>query len=40
MELEDQISISNKHGNWYYEVNDLGYNYRLTDFQCALGIIN
>ena len=31
-------SISNKHGNWYYEVNDLGYNYRLTDFQCALGI--
>lgn len=25
-------------GTWYYEVEDLGYNYRLTDFQCALGI--
>ncbi len=21
---------------WYYEMIDLGYNYRLTDFQCAL----
>lgn len=25
-------------GSWYYEMVDLGYNYRLTDFQCALGI--
>jgi len=25
-------------GSWYYEVRDWGYNYRLTDFQCALGI--
>lgn len=25
-------------GSWYYEINELGYNYRLTDFQCALGI--
>ena len=23
---------------WYHEIQDLGYNYRLTDFQCALGI--
>jgi perosamine synthetase len=23
---------------WYYEMVDLGYNYRLTDFQCALGM--
>ena len=22
---------------WYYEMQDLGYNYRITDFQCALG---
>lgn len=22
---------------WYYEMQELGYNYRLTDFQCALG---
>ena len=24
------------HGPWYYEQVDLGYNYRLTDIQCAL----
>ncbi len=23
---------------WYYEMTDLGFNYRITDFQCALGI--
>ena len=27
-----------KEGIWYYEMTDLGYNYRLTDFQCALGL--
>ena len=26
------------HGGWYYEMQVLGYNYRLTDFQAALGI--
>ncbi len=25
-------------GTWYYEMLDVGYNYRLTDFQCALGL--
>lgn len=29
---------SDERGPWYYEMQDLGYNYRLTDFQCALGI--
>ena len=24
-------------GSWFYEMMDLGYNYRLTDLQCALG---
>jgi len=23
---------------WYYEMSDLGYNYRLTELQCSLGI--
>jgi len=23
---------------WYYEMNRLGYNYRITDLQCALGL--
>lgn len=25
-------------GQWYYEMVDLGYNYRLTDIGCALGL--
>ncbi|NLW77745.1 MAG: UDP-4-amino-4,6-dideoxy-N-acetyl-beta-L-altrosamine transaminase [Methanomicrobiales archaeon] len=25
-------------GPWYYEMQDVGYNYRITDIQCALGI--
>jgi perosamine synthetase len=25
-------------GSWYYEIETIGFNYRLTDFQCALGI--
>jgi perosamine synthetase len=25
-------------GQWYYEMVDLGYNYRLTDLACALGL--
>jgi len=24
-------------GPWYYEMQDLGYNFRITDIQCALG---
>ncbi len=24
-------------GPWYYEMTDLGWNYRITDFQCELG---
>jgi len=27
-----------KNGDWFYELTDLGFNYRITDFQCALGI--
>lgn len=26
------------HGPWYYEQVDLGYNYRMTDIQAALGV--
>lgn len=25
-------------GSWHYEMTSLGYNYRLTDIQCALGL--
>ena len=30
--------LHENHGGWYYEMQELGYNYRLTDFQAALGI--
>jgi len=34
-----KFSIQNPSLNepWYYEMHELGYNYRITDFQCALG---
>jgi UDP-4-amino-4,6-dideoxy-N-acetyl-beta-L-altrosamine transaminase len=31
-------NMDENHGNWYYEMIALGFNYRLTDFQSALGI--
>lgn len=35
----DVDMLNNKdEGAWYYEQLKLGYNYRMTDFQCALGI--
>jgi len=30
--------LKENHGGWYYDMVELGYNYRLTDFQSALGI--
>jgi dTDP-4-amino-4,6-dideoxygalactose transaminase len=27
-----------KEGPWYYEIHEAGSNFRITDFQCALGI--
>ena len=27
----------NEFGPWYYEMQEVGYNYRITDLQCALG---
>jgi dTDP-4-amino-4,6-dideoxygalactose transaminase len=31
-------NMSENHGGWYYEMQELGFNYRLTDIQSALGI--
>jgi UDP-4-amino-4,6-dideoxy-N-acetyl-beta-L-altrosamine transaminase len=31
-------NMEENHGGWYYEMIELGFNYRLTDFQSALGI--
>lgn len=30
--------LENDEGAWYYEQLELGYNYRISDIQCALGI--
>jgi len=35
---KEKDRLLNYEGPWYYEMQELGYNYRLTDFQCALGI--
>lgn len=35
---KDPDLLHENHGGWYYEMQALGYNYRLTDFQAALGI--
>ena len=29
---------SGAQGGWYYEIDELGLNYRITDIQCALGL--
>ena len=33
----DPELMSENQGPWYYQQLDLGYNYRITDIQCALG---
>jgi len=35
---DEKRCIRKKEGNWYYEMQFLGFNYRMTDFQAALGI--
>ena len=30
--------LTENHGGWYYEMQELGYNYRIPDMLCALGI--
>ena len=34
---KDPKKMHANEGGWYYEMQELGYNYRITDFQCALG---
>lgn len=35
---KDPALLHENHGGWYYEMQELGYNYRITEFQAALGI--
>lgn len=33
----DESMMTRKEGPWFYQQLELGYNYRITDIQCALG---
>lgn len=35
---KDPDLLEKNDGGWYYEMQELGYNYRITDMQAALGI--
>ena len=35
---KDLSKLQHSNEPWYHEMQELGYNYRLTDIQCALGI--
>lgn len=35
---QDSSKLRENRGCWYYEMQELGFNYRITDFQCALGL--
>ncbi len=35
---KDLNLLENNDGGWYYEMQELGYNYRITEMQAALGI--
>lgn len=37
-ENEEAFDENGKPNPWYYEMHDLGFNYRLTDFQSAFGL--
>jgi UDP-4-amino-4,6-dideoxy-N-acetyl-beta-L-altrosamine transaminase len=35
---KDESALHENHGGWYYEMQELGYNYRISDINCALGV--
>lgn len=35
---DDMFSESERTGSWFYDMSELGFNYRITDFQSALGL--
>ncbi len=36
--LGSETPALTEQGPWYYEMQELGYNFRITDLQCALGL--
>ncbi|TWX54036.1 UDP-4-amino-4,6-dideoxy-N-acetyl-beta-L-altrosamine transaminase [Colwellia hornerae] len=35
---DEKLMTERSHGGWYYEQVDLGFNYRMTEMQAALGV--
>ncbi len=35
---KDPTQLQENHGGWYYEMQELGFNYRISDINCALGL--
>ncbi|WP_395167154.1 UDP-4-amino-4,6-dideoxy-N-acetyl-beta-L-altrosamine transaminase [Francisella salimarina] len=38
MTRDESLMTKESEGPWYYQMINLGYNYRITDMQCALGL--
>lgn len=38
LQLPEQAVTGGTHNPWYYEMQELGYHYRITDIQCALAL--
>lgn len=38
MTRDQEMMTKIAEGDWYYQMLELGYNYRITDIQCALGM--
>ncbi len=36
--MERSLELSKKYGNWFYQVKNYGFNFRISDILCALGI--
>ena len=32
------LELNRRKGNWYYHINEIGYNFRMSDLNCALGV--
>ena len=35
---KDPTQLQENHGGWYYEMQELGFNYRISDINCPLGL--
>lgn len=36
--IQRNAFLSKKYGSWFYQLNSIGFNYRLSDINCSLGI--